>query len=418
MVTQEKTTLEKPLQMASGQQKTKPSNLEFVILMSLMMSLLALSIDAMLPALPQIGSDLDVGSPNSRQLVISIIFLGLAFGQLFFGPLSDTIGRKPAIYAGYALFFAGALLSLFANSFPVMLFGRLLQGFGLSAPRAVTLALVRDRFEGRSMAQIMSFIITIIVLVPMIAPSLGQVVLLYSGWRAIFGSIILLAGSTLAWFVLRIPETLSPENRAPFSFHRIVTATREILKIRAALGYTVSAGLISGAFIGYLNSSQQILQEQFALGDLFPLFFAVFALSIGVATILNTRLVIRLGMRFLVSWSLLIIFGLSLIALLVALLAAGQPPLSIFVIYIMLVFFCIGLLFGNQNSLAMEPLGHMAGIGAAVVGSLSTLISMPLGTIIGQSYNGTILPLIIGMAVLAGLAILVVRWAESKPQVG
>ena len=379
-----------------------------------MMSILALSIDAMLPALPQIGSDLDVQNPNSRQLVISIIFLGLALGQLFFGPLSDTIGRKPAIYAGYALFIIGALISIFATSFPVMLFGRLMQGLGASAPRAVTLALVRDRFGGRDMARIMSFIITFIVLVPMIAPSLGQVILLNYSWRAIFVILILLAVLTLSWFALRIPESLSPENQAPFSLKRIVSATLEILKIRTALGYTVSAGLISGAFIGYLNSSQQILQEQFALGALFPLVFGVIALSIGVATILNTRLVIRYGMRFLVNWSLLAIFGLSLVALLIALLVAGQPPLWFFITYLMLVFFSVGILFGNLNSLAMEPLGNMAGIGAAIVGSLSTLISMPLGTIIGQSYNGTVLPLIIGMAVLAGLAILVVRWAEAK----
>jgi DHA1 family bicyclomycin/chloramphenicol resistance-like MFS transporter len=262
-----------PAQTASLQQKTGPSNFEFILLMSMMMSLLALSIDAMLPALPQIGRDLDVQNPNSRQLVISTIFLGLAFGQLFFGPLSDTIGRKPAIYAGYALFLIGAIISIFATSFPLMLFGRLLQGLGVSAPRAVSLALVRDRFEGRSMAQIMSFIITFIVLVPMIAPSLGQVILNFSGWRAIFGSFIILALLTLTWFTLRIPETLSAENRAPFSFQRIVSATREILKSRTALGYTLSAGLISGAFIGYLNSSQQILQEQFALGDLFPVVF-------------------------------------------------------------------------------------------------------------------------------------------------
>ena len=379
-----------------------------------MMSLLALSIDAMLPALQQIGSDLDVVNPNSRQLVISIIFLGLAFGQLFFGPLSDTIGRKPAIYAGYALFIAGSLLSIVATSFSVMLIGRLLQGLGASAPRAVTLALVRDRFGGRALAQIMSFIITFIVLVPMIAPSLGQAILLYYSWRAIFVILILLAILTLSWFAVRIPETLSAENRAPFSLKRIVSAAVVILKIRPALGYTVSAGLISGAFIGYLNSSQQILQEQFALGDLFPIVFGVIALSIGVATILNTRLVIRFGMRFLVNWSLWVILGLSAAASLVALIAAGQPPLWLFMTYIMLVFFSVGILFGNQNSLAMEPLGHMAGIGAAIVGSLSTLISMPLGTIIGQSYNGTLIPLIVGMAVLTGLAILVVRWAEAK----
>ncbi len=401
-------------QTISSKQKTGPSNLEFIILMSLMMSLLALSIDAMLPALQQIGSDLDVQNPNSRQLVISIIFLGLAFGQLFFGPLSDTIGRKPAIYAGYALFIAGSLLSIIATSFSVMLIGRLLQGLGASAPRAVTLALVRDRFGGRAMAQIMSFIITFIVLVPMIAPSLGQAILLYYSWRAIFVILILLAILTLAWFAVRIPETLSVENRAPFSLKRIVSAILVILKIRPVLGYTVSAGLISGAFIGYLNSSQQILQEQFALGDLFPIVFGVIALSIGVATILNTRLVIRYGMRFLVNWSLWVIFGLSGAASLVALLIAGQPPLWLFMTYIMLVFFSVGILFGNQNSLAMEPLGHMAGIGAAIVGSLSTLISMPLGTIIGQSYNGTLIPLIVGMAVFTGLAILVVRWAEAK----
>jgi DHA1 family bicyclomycin/chloramphenicol resistance-like MFS transporter len=409
-----KTTKKKASKLTSEKHKAGPSYVEFVILMAMMMSLTAFSIDAMLPALPQIGSDLNVQNANSRQLVISTIFLGLALGQLFFGPLSDKTGRKPAIYAGYALFLAGALLSILATSFPVMLLGRLLQGIGLSAPRAVTLALVRDRFEGRAMARVMSFIITTIILVPMIAPSLGQAILLFSGWRAIFGSLILMAIITLAWFALRMPETLSPESRASFSLQRIFTATREILKTRAALGYTVSAGLISGAFLGYLNSSQQIFQEQYALGELFPIFFGVVALSVGVASLLNTRLVIRFGMRFLVSWSLRIIFGLSLIALLIALLSAGQPPLWFFMIYLMLVFFCVGILFGNQNTLAMEPLGHMAGIGAAVVGSLSTLISMLLGTMIGQNYNGTIFPLVSVMAILTGLSIFVVRWTESN----
>jgi DHA1 family bicyclomycin/chloramphenicol resistance-like MFS transporter len=404
--------MKQPSNITPGNQKAKPSYVEFVVLMSMMMSLTALSIDAMLPALPQIGNELNVQNPNSRQLVISIIFLGLALGQLFFGPLSDKTGRKPAIYAGYAVYIAGALISVFAFSFPILLLGRFLQGVGVSAPRAVTLALIRDRFEGRGMARVMSFIMTTFILVPMIAPSLGQAILLFSGWRAIFGSFILLAIITLVWFALRMPETLSEGNRAPFSLRHIITATREILKNRTALGYTVSAGLVSGAFIGYLNSSQQIFQEQYALGELFPIFFAIVAFSIGVASLINTRLVIRFGMRFLVSWSLLLIFGLSLIAFVIALLSAGQPPLWLFMTYIMMAFFCVGILFGNQNSLAMEPLGHMAGIGAAVVGSLSTLISMPLGTIIGQSYNGTILPLIVGMAVLTGLSIFVVRWTE------
>ena len=169
-----------------------------------------------------------------------------------------------------------------------------------------------------------------------------------------------------------------------------------------------------GRALGYLNSSQQIFQEQYELGELFPILFGVIAFSVGIATLLNTRLVVRFGMRFLVTWSLIIILDLSLAALMIALLTSGQPQLWIFMTYLLLTFFCVGLLFGNQNSLAMEPLGHMAGIGAAVVGSLSTLISMPLGTIIGQSYNGTIIPLILGLVILTGLAILVVRWAEAN----
>ena len=400
--------------MIIAKQKAEPSYAEFVILMSLMMSLTALSIDAMLPALPQISSDLNVGNPNSRQLVISTIFLGLSLGQLFFGPLSDKTGRKPAIYVGYAIFVAGSILSISALNFQVMLMGRFLQGIGVSAPRAVNMAIVRDRFKGRGMARVMSFIITVIILIPIVAPSLGQAILFYSGWRSIFISFILIAVITLIWFALRMPETLSPEDQAPFTLGRIISAIREILKTRMALGYTVSAGLVSGAFLGYLNSSQQIFQEQYALGELFPILFGVAAFSVGIATLLNTRLVVRFGMRFLVTWSLIIIFGLSLAALTIALLTSGQPQLWIFMTYLLLTFFCVGMLFGNQNSLAMEPLGHMAGIGAAIVGSLSTLISMPLGTIIGQSYNGTIIPLILGLAVLTGLAILVVRWAESN----
>jgi DHA1 family bicyclomycin/chloramphenicol resistance-like MFS transporter len=275
------------------------------------------------------------------------------------------------------------------------------------------LALVRDRYAGRAMARVMSFVMTVFILVPMIAPMLGQAILSFSGWRNIFTSFIILAAITLLWFAIRMPETLAPEDRSAFSLRRITLATREIVKIRPALGYTVSAGLVSGAFLGYLNSTQQIFQEQYALGELFPLFFAIISLALGTASFLNARLVMRFGMRFLVRWSLTIAFGLSMIALGIAAYAGGQPPLWFFMAYLMATFFCVGILFGNQNSLAMEPLGHLAGMGAAVVGSLSTLISMPLGTMIGQSYNETILPLIAGIAVLSGLSIFVVRWAES-----
>ena len=219
---------------------------------------------------------------------------------------------------------------------------------------------------------------------------------------------------TLMWFALRMPETLTPENRAPFSLRRIIITTLEIIRIRPALGYTVVAGFVSGAHLGYLNSAQQVFQELYALGNLFPLYFAMVAFSIGLASFLNARLVMRFGMRSLVRWSLLFVFALSIAALGVALITAGQPPLWLLMAYLMVLFFGVGILFGNNNSLAMQPLGRVAGIGAAVVGSLSILIAIPLGTMIGRSYNGTIFPLVAGMAILAGLSLLVVRWAESN----
>lgn len=398
--------------MASNKNQASPSYLEFVVLVSLMMSLMALSIDAMLPALPQISRDLNVQNPNNRQLVVSAIFLGVAVGQLFFGPLSDKTGRKPAMYVGYLLFICGSLLSAFSSTFPMMLFGRLLQGIGISAPRAILLALVRDLYEGRLMARVMSFVMTVLLLIPMVAPSLGQAILFQAGWRSIFFSFVLIALITIIWFALRMPETLPLEKRKPFSLQRIIDATIEIIKIRPAIGYTVSIGLISGAFLGYLNSAQQVFQEQYALGERFPLFFALIALSIGIASFLNARLVLRFGMRYLVRWSLVIIVGLSILILGIAILMPGQLPLWLVITYLMSTFFCVGILFGNQNSLAMEPLGHLAGIGAAIVGSLSTLISIPLGTLIGQSYNGTVIPLLVGIAVLSGLSLSVIYWIK------
>jgi DHA1 family bicyclomycin/chloramphenicol resistance-like MFS transporter len=403
----------KPDVMISTQDRAAPSFVEFVIIISLMMSLTALSIDAMLPALPQIGSDLNVQNANDRQLVVSLLFLGMAVGQMFFGPLSDKTGRKPATYWGFALFIFGSLLSLFAPNFPMLLFGRLLQGVGISAPRAVSLALVRDRYEGRAMARVMSFAMTVFVLVPMIAPTFGQALLFFSGWRSIFGSFALMAAITVLWFALRMPETLALEDRASFSLRRIVITVRKIVGIRLAIGYTVAAGLVSGAFLGYLNSAQQIFGERYALGELFPLYFAAIALSLGVASLLNARLVMRFGMRSLARWALFAVLGLSIVALGIALLAAGLPPLWFLMAFLMMAFFCVGILFGNMNALAMQPLGRVAGVGAAVVGSLSTLISVPIGIVIGQSYDGTVLPLVASMAILAGLCIMVVRWAEG-----
>jgi DHA1 family bicyclomycin/chloramphenicol resistance-like MFS transporter len=390
---------------------------EFVALMALMISLVALSTDAMLPALPQIAQALGVQRENDNQLVISLLFLGMAVGQMIYGPLSDSTGRKPAIYAGLGLFILGCLLALFATSFPVLLIGRVIQGLGAAGPRIVTVALIRDQYEGRAMARVMSFVMAVFILVPVIAPLLGQTILIVAHWRAIFGAYLVLALIASIWFALRQPETLAPGHRLPFSLTRTALAVREIVTHRIAIGYIITAGLISGAFIGYLNSAQQIFQLQYGLGRLFPLYFAILALSIGSASFLNARLVMRYGMRLLSFSALLTLAGLSFIFWPMAYIWAGQPPLWTLMIYFLLSFFCIGLLFGNLNALAMEPLGHIAGMGAAVVGSLSTFISLLLGTLIGQSYNGTILPLVGGFALLSTTAIVVMRWVNYSKRV-
>ncbi len=399
--------------MSHPQTKTGPRFGEFVAMMALMMSLVAMSIDAMLPALADIGADLGAPRENANQLVVTMIFLGLAVGQLFYGPLSDSIGRKPAIAMGYAVYVAGSLLAIFAMSFPMMLAGRLLQGLGMAAPRSVSLALIRDRFEGRAMAQVMSFITVVFILVPIIAPSFGQAILLVADWRAIFAALLLIALVSLIWFLLRQPETLPPARRAPLSASRVARGLREVLSNPVTLGYTLMAGLIAGAFQGYLSSAQQIFQFQYGLGTLFPLIFAVNAAAIGLASFTNGRLVMRYGMRSLARLALIVLCALSAVFTGVALATGGQPALWLFMAFLLPTFFCVGLLFGNMNSLAMQPLGHIAGVGAAVVGSLSTLLATPLGATIGQAYNGTVTPLVLGFAVLGLSALALMRWAEG-----
>ena len=238
---------------------------EFVALTAMMIALVALSIDSVLPALPEIGQDLGVQRANHNQLIISLLFLGLAVGQMLYGPVSDSTGRKPAIYAGFGLLIIGCLLSLSATSFPMMLAGRVIQGVGVAGPRVVTVALVRDQYKGRAMAQVMSFVMAVFIFVPAIAPAIGQALLIVAHWRAIFGAFLALALIDVIWFAIRQPETLEPNRRMRFSFKRIFVAVRETCVNRIALGHTIALGLYFGALVGYLNSAQQVFQEQYGL---------------------------------------------------------------------------------------------------------------------------------------------------------
>jgi DHA1 family bicyclomycin/chloramphenicol resistance-like MFS transporter len=390
-----------------------PGVREFVALVALMISLVALSIDAMLPALPAIGADLGVRRANDAQLVIAVLFLGLASAQVVYGPLSDSIGRKPAIYAGFALFIAGCVLSLLASGFEAMLLGRFLQGIGAAGPRIVTMALVRDRYAGRAMARIMSLAMALFIMVPILAPALGQGILLVAHWRAIFAVLLAVALIALAWFALRQPETLPPERRAPFAWRPILAAVRETCRHRAGFGYALMAGLIFGSFIGYLITAPQIFLEQYRTGgNHFALWFGVLAAFIGAASLVNARLVMVWGMHLLCRIALIAICVLSLVFFAFALALAGHPPLWALMAYLGVTFFCIGILFGNFNAMALEPFGHIAGVASAVVGSLTTFISLAIGTLIGQSFDGTVLPLVGGFAGLGLAALALMRWAE------
>ena len=381
-------------------------------MLAMMISILALSIDAILPALGQLGKDLNLENPNDAQLVLSAMFLGFAVGQIWAGPMSDSFGRKPIIYLGYFIFIAGCLISMVATEINLMLFGRFLQGLGAAAPRIVSIALVRDGYEGREMARIMSIVMAIFILVPAIAPAIGQGVMLIADWRSIFTLLLIMAIVAFVWFALRQPETLSMEDRRTFSLKNIISGVWEVMQFRIVTGYTIASGIIFGAFLGYLNSAQQIFQTTYQTGDLFAVYFGAAALAIGVASIFNSKVVIKLGMRYMTWRALLYMTAISSGFLVIVFLTDGVPNLWLFMTWLLLSFFCCGILFGNFNALAMEPIGHMAGLGAAVVGSLSTFISIPMGWAVGALYSGTVTPLIVGFTVFGIFSLLIIWWTE------
>lgn len=369
---------------------------EFICRMAVLMSLVALAIDAVLPALAQIGASFGVVNDNDNQLVISLFFLGMACGQMLYGPFSDSYGRKPALYLGISVFVVGSLVSLMAASFAAMLAGRILQGFGICCCRVVAMAMIRDSLEGREMARAMALIMVIFIIVPAIAPSLGQLILFIGDWRGIFALIVVAAAASLLWTYLRQPETLAPERRRRFTASVIGAGIVETLRHPLSRAYTLASGIIFGGFIGYLNSAQQILQAQYRLGDAFSLYFGVLAAAIGLASFVNAKLVMRFGVERPSLLALLVLSGCSLVFALVAGWVPQAAGLWPFMVYLIIAFFCFGVLFGGFSTLAVQPLGHIAGVATSVISSLQTLVSTLVGGIIGWCYNGTVLPLVWG----------------------
>lgn len=385
---------------------------EFIVLMALLMSIVAISIDAFLPALGMIREELGTANPNHVQFLLSFIFIGMAIGQLICGPLSDAIGRKPVIYATTSLFFAGSILCYFSQNLEMLLFGRFIQGLGVSGPYVSTMSIVRDKYSGREMARIMSVVMMIFIMVPALAPSLGQAILLVAGWRYIFLFYIFYAAVIMLWQFFRLEETLPKPNRIPLTVTMIARGFKEVFTHPVTLGYTICMGLLFGSFIGYLNSSQQIFQVQFNTGQLFTVYFGLLALVFGVASLANSRFVEKLGMHYITIRGAYAIIASSLLFLAMHWLV--DITLWMFLIFAVVLFFSFGMMFGNLNAIAMEPMGHIAGIASAVIGSVSSLISMLIGTWIGQMYDNSLIPVVSGFAFFGTLALLTMLYAEKK----
>jgi DHA1 family bicyclomycin/chloramphenicol resistance-like MFS transporter len=386
---------------------------EFIILMALMISLTAMAIDAVLPILSETGRDLAVADANQTQYIIGSLLLGLTLGQLIYGPLADSYGRKRSVYLGLIIFMLGSIISLLADSYFWMLAGRFLQGIGCAAPRVSSVAIVRDLFAGREMARVLSFIMAVFIFVPVVAPALGEIVMILSHWRMVFALFIGMALVVALWMFLRLPETLKPEDKHPFSVAEVWKNFRIVVANKQTLGHTISAGLVFACLIAYLSCARQIYQDYYDTGHLFVFYFALSALSVGVASLVNSQFVRRLGMHKISHLALMGLILISLIFLPVSLVLPDTTPFWAFMAFAICSFFCLGLLFGNLNAMAMEPMGHLAGIASSVIGALTSAVSTLIGSLIGQAYNMTLIPLIIGFLLLGVVAYLI-EWYISK----
>lgn len=389
------------------EERAQNPSIEFIALMASLMSLVSLAMDALLPALGVIEKSLSITTPSQSQMLITMTFLGLGIGQLISGPLSDSVGRKPVIYIGFFIFIVASFISTQAQSVEMMLIGRLLQGVGLSAPKTISVAMVRDSASGDHMARVMSFVTVVFILVPAIAPAYGKLLLDSSGWKSIFYSQIVIAILVSIWFAFRQRETLHDEYRIKLKAKLFVEGAKYFAQSRQAMFYTVVLGFMSGAFLVFLSTAQNILGTQFDMEDQFPMLFAIVAASIGASTLLNGMLVVRFGMRRLVMFASV---SFSAIALLYVVLfsGAGNPSIYTLMIFLVVLFLNFGFIFGNLSALAMEPLGKIAGIGAAINGFLSTVIAVPVASIIGAYITDTALPLFAGFAISGTLSILLI----------
>ncbi|GGE39065.1 Bcr/CflA family drug resistance efflux transporter [Agaricicola taiwanensis] len=383
---------------------------QFIALVASLMAINALSIDIMLPALPQIGDALSVDTENHRQWIVTAYLLGFGGAQIIYGPISDRYGRKRILLIGLAVFVLASIAAIFASSFEAMIAARAVQGIGIAATRVLVISIVRDCYSGRKMARVMSLAFIVFVAVPVLAPSIGQFVLLIAPWRWIFVILSIAGVGITLWVIAKLPETLHAENRLPLSFGGLKYAFMLVVTNRLAVGYMMAVTMMMGGLFGFVNSAQQIFFTALDAADVFTLVFAAIAIFMGASSFLNASIVERLGSR-LVSHSALfgyIFFGT--VHLFVALL--GYENIWTFWLLQSGLMFCFGLLVSNFNSMAMEPLGHVAGTASSVMGFFTTLGGALLGAYVGQHFDGTVVPFTLGLTLFGFGALAMVLFAE------
>lgn len=384
---------------------------QFIAIVASMMALNALAIDVMLPAFPNIASSLGVDDANRVQFVLLSYIIGFGGAQLFFGPVSDRFGRRAPLFFGIVLYAACAIAGAFAPSFEFLLAARLLQGVGAAGTRVIALSVVRDTHSGRAMAATMSLVMMVFMVVPVFAPMIGQIIILGGDWHWIFVFMAVIALTVGVWAMLRLPETLKPEHRRPLTLASIAQAFAIILTNRIALFYTLATSFYFGSLFGFLNVAQPIYVGIYDLGSYFPVAFAAVAVVMAGSSFLNARLVGRFGQRRLSHTALLAYLGFSLLLALLA--ALGPVPFWLFFAISMLMMPLFGFVGSNFNSIAMEPLGAIAGTASSTLGFAQTVGGGLVGAAIGQAYDGTILPLAAGYALVSAVAVIMVLIAEK-----
>ena len=393
-------------------QRTMPVSMpELIALIVAMMALVALSIDMMLPALGRIASDYNIESANDRQFVISSFLIGFGLAQLIYGPLADAFGRKRVFLAALGLYLIATVVCIAAPSFETLIAARFLQGMTAAASRVISVAIARDLTSGRRMAEVMSMVMTVFMIVPVMAPGLGQLILFVAPWRWIFVFLFLFAVFIAVWMTIRLPETLHPEHRRPLKFVPIIKAFWETTQHRLMLGYTLAGGVFFGGLYAFLNSAEQVFAVHFALGEAFPLAFSAVAGAMAVTSFANSRLVGRMGQRRLSHGALIAFTVISTGH--TALLLTGFDAFIPYTVLLAAAMMLLGLIAANFSALAMEPVGHIAGTASAAYGFVTGVMGGLIGLGIGQLYNGTGMPLVAGQAVMGVIALGIVLWTEQ-----